>query len=74
MENRQQHIFVKGVRSNYNKIKYGVPQGSCFGPLLFLIFINDISAYVEEDLLSLYADDTAALMTDGSFHVMNKGL
>lgn len=74
LANRQQRVFVNGVPSNYKEIEFGVPQGPCLGPLLYLIFINGISTYVDGELLSLYADDTAALMADSSFDIMNEKL
>ena len=44
--------------SDYHNIEYGTPQGSCLGPLLFLIFTNDLHLCVENGNCLLFADDT----------------
>ena len=45
--------------SNVNDINVGVPQGSCLGPLLFLLYINDLPCIVKSSKVSVYADDTS---------------
>jgi len=56
--NRKQFTHVNGISSTNLETKCGVPQGSVLGPLLFLIYINDISLATRLGRISLFADDT----------------
>ena len=58
LENRSQGCFVNGHLSHERPIKCGVPQGSVLGPLLFLIFINDLPNCFNSGTAEMYADDT----------------
>ena len=59
LSNRKQYCRINGVDSNVNDINVGVPQGSCLGPLLFLLYINDLPFIVKSSKVSMYADDTS---------------
>ena len=54
---RKQCVQVNGEMSKWHKVTSGIPQGSVLGPVLFVIFINDMPNTVESDVF-LYADDT----------------
>ena len=63
LTNRCQFTFVNSVSSSVARITCGVPQGSVLGPLLFLIYINDIANAVPGQKVRLFADDTNLFLT-----------
>ena len=65
LANRKQYVFLNHTQSNYRYIKCGVPQGSVLGPLLFTIYVNDISSSTTS-APRLYADDTCLILQDDS--------
>ena len=58
LNNRNQSVKLNGVLSNQNSISCGVPQGSILGPLLFLIYINDMHRALPQSTVYHFADDT----------------
>ena len=58
LTNRQQYVSLAGMESSKQTVVCGVPQGSSLGPLLFLIYINDIPNCSEKLSFRIFADDT----------------
>lgn len=58
LANRQQFTQMDHIKSSTTKVPCGVPQGSVLGPLLFLIYVNDIGNAVPTQKVKLFADDT----------------
>ena len=58
LNSRKQYVYINGETSQLKDISCGVPQGSVLGPLLFLIYINDLPNISKVLHLFLFADDT----------------
>ena len=62
LTNRKQYVHLNGANSYLKRIIFGVPQGSILGPLLFIIYINDLPK-CSSLYSSLFADDTKLVAT-----------
>ena len=58
LSNRKQFVKIRNSESSHLPISCGVPQGSVLGPLLFLIYVNDIANHSPLGNIRLFADDT----------------
>ena len=58
LSNRQQRVVINGSESEWGPIKSGVPQGSVLGPLLFLIYVNDLEDNIKSSI-KFFADETS---------------
>ena len=62
LKNRQQRVVLNGQFSSWTKVNAGIPQGSILGPLLVLIYINDLPNGLQSNP-KLFADDTSLFYT-----------
>lgn len=58
LQNREQIVMVDGLKSNSEKVLSGVPQGTVLGPLLFILYINDIVKVIRNSYIMIFADDS----------------
>ena len=61
LKNREQFVVNNEIKSECKTIKYGVPQGTVLGPLLFLLYVNNIMESNITSNLNSFADDTAII-------------
>ena len=72
LSNREQYVSINGHESSLASILYGVLQGSVLGPLLFLIYINDLNQVMKFYKVHHFADDTNLLHFNKSVAKLNK--
>ena len=72
LSNRKQYVSINGYDSNLADVKFDVPQGSVLGPLLFLIYINDLNQTLKFCKVHHFADDTNLLHFSKSVNRLNE--
>ena len=71
---RKYFVSVNGLKSDISTVNIGVPQGSTLGPLLFLLYVNDMKNISRKIKLILFADDTTLLFRSSNIEHLNNTL
>ena len=74
LSDRKQFVSINGFNSKESNMEHGVPQGSVLGPLLFLLYINDLNLSIKNSLTYHFADDTNLLKIANSYKKIQKSL
>jgi hypothetical protein len=74
LKDRKQAVFIERTLSSMSYINHGVPQGSILGPLLFVLFINDLPLALKYSFIHMYADDTSLYVIGKDLNEINRML
>ena len=58
LSNRNQYVILNGTKSRAEPVQSGVPQGTVLGPILFILYINDITSVIKHSYIKIFADDS----------------
>ena len=74
LSDRVQKVIIDGISSSSVPVTSGVPQGTVLGPLLFLIYINDLSDFIQYSTLKLFADDCISIQSEADTILLQKDI
>ena len=74
VQDRRYFVNINGLNSDIHNVNIGVPQGSTLGPLLFLLYVNDMKFSSSILKFILFADDTTILYTSPDFNTLKSTL
>ena len=74
LTNRYQFVSINGYSSDKMKVTYGIPQGSILGPLLFLLYINDLNTAIKIGSIRHFADDTNLIIKNNPAKKLTRDL
>ena len=69
LDNRYQYIETNSFKTEFKLVSFGVPHGSILGPLLFILYINDLQIATKNTGVLLYADDTVLKSTNNNDYI-----
>lgn len=72
LKGRSQYVVIRNEKSNLIQNNLGVPQGSILGPLLFLLYINDLGNCLQSSNIRMFADDTLIYIISDNLEIAQK--